>query len=294
MRGFGIETSTGKEISFGCFDGTEAISSVVSDSFSNSYDEMIREKENIPKKLMIDAATSVINVACPEVGIPVSLLVSVVSDDKKGQISYAGKLMNNAIDSKVYRSMLNCGVTVAKDAVDFYKIDDNLVNDRCEMEDIASCLLGGSKTGYGIQVVEYSNMYELLRIDYLGVNECYQLNIPEENLWTVRGNVKTDCTGGKNNDKQEFNDEEICNAILLIMYGEDGAKNKVILNPDNSEEKMAWSENCNYHSLFDIPLELRIYCLCRIQKLQQYDDNGNYSLDEKNIIDEFNAAVGNH
>jgi len=149
---------------------------------------------------------------------------------------------------------------------------------------------GGSYTANGIQVIEYANMCELLRMNYMGVNELYGLGIDDSQkndnggnstkygtiLKGVKDSFSTDIF---HNNKQKYSDDEIKSAVNLILFG----------SGCSTSDKTG--NDSVYKNIFEIPVDLRYQCFYEISdKAQCYPGTTNQKI---NMITEFNKATGN-
>ena len=146
---------------------------------------------------------------------------------------------------------------------------------------------GGSYTANGIQVIEYANMCEILRMNYMGVNDLYGLGIDNDIYSGIFKDVKQDFTTETiilHSEKQKYSDAEITSALRLILFGNGS------LNDDNTVIKSEQRNNTLFNNISDIPADLRYQCFDKIsRKTQNYPGSKN----KIDIKTEFNIAVGN-
>ena len=153
---------------------------------------------------------------------------------------------------------------------------------------------GGSYTANGIRVIEYANMCELLRMNYMGVNELYGLGIDDyttddtdnEEKTTKYGRILGDVkdkfsaeTFFSHINKQKYSDDEIKSAVNLILFGSDCSTSDKTGN------------DSVYKNIFEIPVDLRYQCFYEIsEEAQYYPGTTNQII---NMITEYNKATGN-
>ena len=153
---------------------------------------------------------------------------------------------------------------------------------------------GGSYTANGIRVIEYANMCELLRMNYMGVNELYGLGIDDyttddtdnEEKTTKYGRILGDVkdkfsaeTFFSHINKQKYSDDEIKSAVNLILFGSDCSTSDKTGN------------DSVYKNIFEIPVDLRYQCFYEIsEEAQCYPGTTNQKI---NMITEYNKATGN-
>ena len=143
-------------------------------------------------------------------------------------------------------------------------------------------------------MIEYANMCELLRMNYMGVNELYGLGIDDyptydtdnEEDKTKYGRIlkdvkkafstKTYILGIK---RQKYSDNEIESAVNLILFGSDCS-----ISDKTGNDSV-------YKNIFEIPVDLRYQCFYEISdKAQYYPGSTSKQID---MITEFNKATGN-
>ena len=156
---------------------------------------------------------------------------------------------------------------------------------------------GGSYTANGIRVIEYANMCELLRMNYMGVNELYGLGIDDYQTYKDNKRNKTNKTtkyGSILDDvkdkfstktkiwdikRQKYSDDEIESAVNLILLGSDCS----------TSDKTG--KDSVYKNIFEIPVDLRYQCFYEIsEEAQCYPGTTNQKI---NMITEYNKATGN-
>ncbi|SCY52390.1 hypothetical protein SAMN02910370_02888, partial [Lachnospiraceae bacterium XPB1003] len=224
-----FNSSLNKEIECVCDDYLEAEGANTTKKFSDNYDEMIREKDNIPEKILMDSLYALLTTAAPEAGVPISLLMKATTGDVKGTIGYAGKDLGLARDSIESKVIVNVSTAVVNDGIEYFNLEKKYMEKNKAEIDNFKYNFGTSKTGNGNEIVEYTNMKELLNINYSGIDKQYHLKMEEQNIFSAKKRIKSVFTDGLTAN-QPFSDEEIDNALLLIWYGDEASKNKVIEN----------------------------------------------------------------
>ena len=267
-----------------CFNGdyNQAQNYVGSAILKEAYANMIEDESKIPMKMAMDAATAFVTATRPEIGIPASFIAALAFNDSKGEIGAVAKGVGKFSDSKKYSGSIDAVNTLVKGGIDLCNLDEKYEE---QVEQTLNDYLfnfGGSYTANGIQVIEYANMCELLRMNYMGVNELYGLGINEEKSESIIENLKDDFSTETyilRIDKQKYSDDEIKCALDLILFGSGCTAN------DKTEE------GTMYKNIFEIPVDLRYQCFYEIsEEAQCYPGTTNQKI---NMITEYNKATGN-
>ena len=279
-----------------CFNGdyNQAQNYVGSAILKEAYANMIEDESKIPMKMATDAATAFLTATCPEIGIPASLISALAFNDSKGEIGAVAKGVGELSDSKIYKGSIDSVNTLVTGGIDLCNLDEKYEE---QVEQTLNDYLfnfGGSYTANGIQVIEYANMCELLRMNYMGVNELYGLGIDDYQTYRENNEDNTTKYGSILDDvkdkfsartyildikRQKYSDDEIKSAVNLILFGSDCSTS------DKTGNDSA------YKNIFEIPVDLRYQCFYEIsEKAQLYPGSTSKQID---MITEFNKATGN-
>ncbi|SCY51782.1 hypothetical protein SAMN02910370_02871, partial [Lachnospiraceae bacterium XPB1003] len=279
-----------------CFNGdyNQAQNYVGSAILKEAYANMIEDESKIPMKMAADAAIAFVTATCPEIGIPASLIAAFAFNDSKGEIGAVAKGVGKLSDSKIYKGSIDAVNSLVKGGIDLCNLDERYEE---QVEQTLNDYLfnfGGSYTANGIQVIEYANMCELLRMNYMGVNELYGLGIDDyttddtdnekekTKYSTILSDVKdafTTKTFFLHIKKQKYSDDEIKSAVNLILFGSDSS-----ISDKTGNDSV-------YKNIFEIPVDLRYQCFYEIsEEAQCYPGTTNQKI---NMITEYNKATGN-
>jgi len=279
-----------------CFNGdyNQAQNYVGSAILKEAYANMIEDEYMIPMKMATDAAIAFVTATCPEIGIPASLIAAFAFNDSKGEIGAVAKGVGKLSDSKIYKGSIDAASTLVKGGIDLCNLDEKYEE---QVEQTLNDYLfnfGGSYTANGIQVIEYANMCELLRMNYMGVNELYGLGIDDYATYDTNNKENTNKYGTILKDvkdsfstetyflhinKQKYSDDEIKSAVNLILFGSDCS-----ISDKTGNDSV-------YKNIFEIPVDLRYQCFYEIsEEAQCYPGTTNQKI---NMITEYNKATGN-
>ena len=279
-----------------CFNGdyNQAQNYVGSAILKEAYADMIEDESMIPMKMATDVATAFLTATCPEFGIPASLIAALAFNDSKGAIGTVAKGAGEYSDSKICNGSIDAVNTLVNGGIDLCNLDKKYEE---QVEQTLNDYLfnfGGSYTANGIRVIEYANMCELLRMNYMGVNELYGLGIDDYPTYDA-DNEEDKTKYGKilkgvkekfstiipilDIKRQKYSDNEIESAVNLILFGSDCSTSDKTGN------------DSVYKNIFEIPVDLRYQCFYEISdKAQYYPGSTSKQID---MITEFNKATGN-
>ena len=245
--------------------GNDAVATL---TIEKAWKKTKREKKLLPLK----TAAALTTIVCPKIGIPVQGVYSLLSYDEAGLITTAGSSMGTYYENveavgggtKAAAQLINSCIKYGDLEAEYYRSIQGVLNN-------SALYYGASYTPNGVKVIEYDNMCELLRWNYIGVKEFDGIEYTrEQKYYFDSGEITKRCETIKNYVEKHLPDKyssaEISAALNRCIYG--------------SECELIKGDDFTYDSLFDIPEDLRVTVLAGIN-------------DQQSIRAAYNTKVGN-
>lgn len=232
-------------------DGDMGHSALKKDITRDAWIKLQDEK----KQVALNTTENIIAIICPKIGMPMKLVTAYINGDANAAVGAAIGTLS------LYFPDLGVSDKEMKVIAELYKSYNNnssvdYISELSSLSDLGSVYYGVSYTPNGMQVIEYANMYKLIKWDYLGIKmfdgtvdefdsniiigkSAKKQNRPGEIVSAVEEAFQNKDDNEENGYKGKYTDEEVTDAVHLVIYG-----------------KIESQYNC-YNSISDIPEDLR-------------------------------------
>ena len=232
-------------------DGDMGHSALKKDITRDAWIKLQDEK----KQVALNTTENVIAIICPKIGMPMKLVTAYINGDANAAVGAAiGTLSLYFPDLGVSDKEMKVIAELYKSYNNYSCADYN--SELSSLSELDSVYYGVSYTPNGMQVIEYANMYKLIKWDYLGIRmfdgtvdefdsdkimgaEAGSQDRPGEIVIAVEDGFQNKEDNEETAYKGKYTDEEVTDAVHLVIYGK-------IESPYN-----------RYNSISDIPEDLR-------------------------------------
>ena len=232
-------------------DGDMGHSALKKDITRDAWIKLQDEK----KQVALNTTENVIAIICPKIGMPMKLVTAYINGDANAAVGAAiGTLSLYFPDLGVSDKEMKVIAELYKSYNNYSSADYN--SELSSLSDLDSVYYGVSYTPNGMQVIEYANMYKLIKWDYLGIKmfdgtvdefdsdkimgaNAESQNRPGEIVIAVEDGFQNKEDNEETAYKGKYTHKEVTAAVHLVIYG-----------------KIESPNNC-YNSISDIPEDLR-------------------------------------